>query len=47
MFDKNRQMQYNQLAMNTQADLVKLSAESNMNVHQLQSAAQAQGAMMA
>lgn len=48
MFDRNRYGMYNpQLAMSTQADLVKLSAESNMNVQQLQSAAQAQGAMMA
>lgn len=48
MFNRRMQQQYdNQLAMSTQADLVKLSAQSNMNVQQLQSAAQAQGAMMA
>jgi len=48
LFDKQRQYPMNnQLAMSTQADLVKLSAESNLNVQQLQSTAQAQGAMLA
>lgn len=48
MFDrsrKNRELRA-QLAMSTQADLVKLSAQSNLNVQELQSAAQAQGAML-
>lgn len=49
MFSRSRRMhEMNaQLALSTQADLVKLSAESNMNVQQLQSTAQAQGAMLA
>ena len=48
MFNRrNNIMNNSALALSTQADLVKLSAESNMNVQQLQSAAQAQGAMLA
>ena len=35
------------LALSSEAELVRLSAETNMNVQQLQSAAQAQGAMLA
>lgn len=47
LFGQNYNNQNAALAMSTQADLVRLSAETNLNVEQLQSAAQAQGAMLA
>ena len=40
------QQRYNApLAMSSEAELMRLSAQTNMSVQQLQSAAQAQGAM--
>jgi hypothetical protein len=44
---KSRNTNISPLALSSEAELVQLSAETNMNVQQLQSTAQAQGAMLA